>query len=93
MKRQKISISLCLLTIVAGITFAVAQSHHMQNQENDILSANVEALSNDEDDDTKGYSICYSESKVVVGYTYYDCGTCKKVYDEKGKGRYSKCFH
>lgn len=38
------------------------------------------------------YIICYSESKVVTGYTYYDCNSCKKVYDEKGKGGKSKCF-
>lgn len=91
--RKKIFSCLCLLTILAGITFTVAQSYGMQNQENDILFANIEALSNDGEDGTKGYSICYYGSKVVVGYTYYDCVTCKKVYDEKGRGHYSKCFH
>jgi len=39
------------------------------------------------------YHICYSESRVKVGYTYYDCGNCPtKVYDEKGRGSVSKCF-
>ncbi len=39
------------------------------------------------------YHICYSESRVKVGYTYYDCGSCPtKVYDEKGRGNVSKCF-
>ena len=93
---RKIFSCLCLLTIIAGITFTVAHSYGMQNQENDILSANIEALSKGEEDGTdgtKGYSICYYESKVVVGYTYYDCVTCKKVYDEKGRGNYSKCFY
>lgn len=39
------------------------------------------------------YNICYSRSKVKVGYTYYDCGSCKKVYDEQALGAYSKCFY
>ncbi len=40
------------------------------------------------------YNICYYESVVVKGRTYYDCGDCcDKVYDEKGKGHASKCFY
>lgn len=39
-----------------------------------------------------GYNICYYESKVRTGETYYDCGTCEKVYDEEGINRYTKCF-
>jgi hypothetical protein len=35
--------------------------------------------------------VCYWESKVRTGYTYYDCGSCKKVYDEEGRGKASKC--
>lgn len=54
---------------------------------------NVEALADEENTGSgTNYRICYSESKVVTGYTYYDCGTCQKVYDEKGKGNKSKCF-
>lgn len=36
--------------------------------------------------------ICYYESKVKVGFSYYDCGSCTKVYDEEAKGKPSKCW-
>ena len=32
------------------------------------------------------------KSKVRTGYTYYDCGSCDRVYDEQGKGSTSKCL-
>lgn len=32
------------------------------------------------------------KSTVQVGRTYYDCGSCEKVQDEKGKGSYTKCY-
>ena len=60
------------------------------NKGDDLFLANVEALVDEES--SGNYKICYSESVVKVGYTYYDCGTCEKVYDEKGRGRYSKCI-
>ena len=63
--------------------------YHKESERDDLFLANVEALSQGE---SLNYNICYSSSKVVVGYTYYDCGSCEKVYDEKGKGKYSKCF-
>ena len=56
-----------------------------------MLNENIEALTAGESG--RNYNICYSESKVVKGYTYYDCGNCQKVYDEKGKDNYSKCFY
>lgn len=52
---------------------------------------NVEALTSGED--LTNYNICYSKSVVRKGHTYYDCGSCKKIYDENGKGTYSKCFY
>ncbi len=56
-----------------------------------LLMQNVAALSSG-GDAPGNYNICYSESKVAKGHTYYDCGSCDKIYDEKGKGTYSKCF-
>lgn len=53
---------------------------------------NIEALASDAEGGGSNYHICYYESVVKKGYTYYDCGSCEKVYDEKGKGQYSKCF-
>jgi hypothetical protein len=38
------------------------------------------------------YNICFYQSKVRTGYTYYDCGSCSRIYDEQGKGTYSKCW-
>lgn len=56
-----------------------------------ILDANIEALTQTENS-SQSYNICYSSSRVRIGYTYYDCGSCTKYYDEKGLGTYSKCF-
>ena len=61
------------------------------NENSDMMMANVEALSDGESG--QNYNICYFNSKVAIGYTYYDCGKCEKVYDERGRGQYSKCFH
>lgn len=68
-----------------------------QKQDSNILSdltlANVEAIASNESSGTN-YNLCYSQSKVVKGRTYYDCGNCtKKIYDERGKGTYTKCFY
>jgi len=38
------------------------------------------------------HTICYNRSVVRTGHTYYDCQSCDKVYDEKGKGSQSKCW-
>ena len=56
-----------------------------------MLDENVEALTAGEG--SENYNTCYSESKVAKGYTYIDCGSCQKVYDEKGRGPVSKCFY
>ena len=58
--------------------------------ESDLLLANAEALASD--DESSSYRLCYWESRVKKGYSYYDCGSCEKVYDERGKGNISKCF-
>ena len=81
---------LLTLTAAAAITTAAFCIHRQITLSDDPLFANVEALTDDESNDQ--YAICYSESQVRKGATYYDCGTCEKVYDEKGKGTYSKCF-
>lgn len=62
------------------------------NNELSALSlSNIEALASGESGGTN-YNVCYSTSKVRTGYTYYDCGSCKKVYDEQGTKSQSKCF-
>lgn len=75
-----------LLTAFAVVAFLVCQE---KKERNDLFLENVEALSRTE---SSNYNICYSSSRVRIGYTYYDCGDCKKVYDEKGIGSASKCF-
>lgn len=57
--------------------------------DNALLMQNIESLARNESQD---YHICYYESTVQVGRTYYDCGSCEKVQDEKGKGSYTKCY-
>ena len=76
-----------VLLAASAITFASVNKSN--DPMDDLFKANVEALARNE---SANYRICYSESVVKVGYTYYDCGTCAKVYDEKGKGQYSKCW-
>lgn len=44
---------------------------------------NIEALA--EEETGSNYVICYSESRVRKGYTYYDCGTCKKFMMKEEK--------
>ena len=61
------------------------------NSEDDLLLANAEALADGEGE--SNYNLCYYESVVRKGRTYYDCGSCVKVYDERGKGHVSKCFY
>ena len=79
------------IAAVAIATFVGAKTFRLNAIEsNDLLMANVEAMSQEEG--SGNYVICYHESKVRKGWTYYDCGSCSQIYDEKGKGTYSKCF-
>lgn len=83
-----------LATILIVASLCVVSYSSQKNQENDskVFLENVEALTERAEEGGSDGIICYYSSKVSIGYTYYDCGTCKKVYDEKGKGSYSKCF-
>ena len=76
-----------VLLAASAITFASVNKSN--DPMDDLFKANVEALARNE---SGNYRICYSESVVRKGYTYYDCGTCTKIYDEKGRGQYSKCW-
>lgn len=80
------------VVVICGYTVWGQSCYEKKAVENYLMLANVEALA-DGDAGASKYSICYHESKVKVGYTYYDCDGCKKEYDEKGIGSYSKCFH
>ncbi|MBO5313874.1 MAG: hypothetical protein J6A70_01130 [Prevotella sp.] len=80
----------CFLIGAVGFVGLKAFEHSNQNYSTDLLLHNVEALSGDEN--LTNYNICYSESVVRKAHTYYSCDPCVKVYDEKGKGAYSKCF-
>lgn len=84
--------SIFALAVVALASFTSYKTFTPKLSEADVLlNENVEALTNGENG--QSYHICYFESKIVKGYTYYDCGDCPtKVYDEKGRGTYSKCF-
>lgn len=82
--------------LVCAVVLGI-KSHCANNDT--LFYANLEALTNPEDDGGSveygngNYNICYSESRVRSGYTYYDCGSCTKIYDEQGRGIYSKCFY
>lgn len=91
--RNKIFFSVIIFAVG---TFAVLTNYRTAEIKTDaaelMLDENVEALTAGEGNEN--YNICYSESKVAKGHTYHDCGDCPtKIYDEKGKGTYSKCFY
>ena len=91
--KKKIISSVFALALLATAGWGVNKSMNSDANLSDLALANVEALAGDESGGSN-YNICYSESRVKVGYTYYDCGDCpNKVYDEKGRGTYSKCFY
>lgn len=86
---RKIYLRIMSVTTIIVTLFIISISIKVDAPDS-IFQANVEALANDES--SAGYVICYHESTVKVGKTYYDCGTCEKVYDETGTGKYTKCF-
>ena len=78
--------------LVATLVCTVFQMNCKTSSEFTYLLENVEALAGN-DQSGSNYPVCYHKSKVKTGYTYYDCGSCEKVYDEKAKGAESKCFY
>ena len=86
------------LLIGTGAMTSYIKAQQPTTAQEELTLANLEAMAFiDPDLDVDGggqsYVICYSESRVKIGYTYYDCAKCPtKTYDEQGKGRYSKCF-
>lgn len=80
------TITIFSVVLVACISINFTTS----TQANMYLAKNIEALARGEG--SGGFVVCYSESVVRTGYTYYDCGTCTKIYNEKGRGNQSKCF-
>jgi len=90
--KKKIMMLLCIAA-VAIATFVGKKTFESHAYEtSSLIMQNVAALSSGES--SQRYNLCYSESKVVKGRTYYDCGDCPtKVYDEKGVGTVTKCFY
>lgn len=78
--------------LVLALVTTVFQLNRRTSYKFNCLMENVEALA-DNDQSGSRYRICYNRSRVKTGYTYYDCGTCQKVYDEKGKDSESKFFY
>lgn len=91
MNKKIFSLGVCIaMGITAIVAYSLKTSSLSKNSK--LIMDNVEALSSG-DVSSSNYRLCYSESKIAKGYTYYDCGKCEKVYDEKGKGTYTKCFY
>ena len=81
------------VVFAALLIFMLSWKNSMNSQKTlSLVMQNVEALS-EGDVSGSNYHICFHRSKVMVGRTYYDCGSCVKVYDEDGRGKYSKCFY
>ena len=92
MKKIKILVA-SVLCCAMGYTGYTAYEKMTMSEAEKFMIANVEALTSNESGGNN-YNICYYESVVKTGYTYYDCTDCtKKIYDEKGRGHYSKCFY
>lgn len=88
MKKITITIGIASLAIIASLVVNL----NISRQTTTLVMKNVEALARGEGGGIN-HVTCYSESVVKVGATYYDCGNCQKVYNEKGKGSQSKCFN
>lgn len=87
MKKNSKLIIAIIVCFVAAFVFG---AQRLSSKDSFLFNMNVEALADSESGN--GYVICYHQSKVRIGHTYYDCGTCAKIYDEKGYGLYTKCF-
>ena len=91
--KKKILSGVFVVAIAAIAAVNVNFNSEAENALSALNMANVEALA-DGESSGNNYNLCYSESKVRTGYTYYACGDCpNKVYDEQGKGTVSKCFY
>ena len=91
MKKKIIVPGICMAIFIVCL-FLLFNYNCNSRPMNKLITVNVEALTDSEG--SSNYNICYSESVVKKGYTYYDCAKCnEKVYDEKGKGTYSKCYY
>ena len=75
---MKKNVFVCSLVLCSVLCGFIIQNNNIEISE-DVLPMNSPAT-------------CYSESKVSTGYTYIQCGDCKKVYDEKGKGSTGNCY-
>ncbi|HTO15417.1 MAG TPA: hypothetical protein VLZ83_06585 [Edaphocola sp.] len=86
-----------IFAVATGL-FALAMVFNMNvlqsNSAGDVSLESITVMAQAGGESGGGYNICYYESRVRTGYTYYNCSTCNtKIYDEKGKGSYSKCFY
>ena len=90
--KKKILVLPCIAAVAIATFVGTKTLGTNASESNPLLSRNVEALASASSESANSNpTICYPESKVAKSHTYYDCRTCEKVYDEKGKGKYSKC--
>jgi hypothetical protein len=88
--KNKIFIGIAVGAFAIAMVFNISLAE--QKKTNGISLENIVVMAQAQSE-INHYHICYHTSKVRKGYTYYDCGSCSKVYDEKGKGDPSKCFY
>lgn len=82
--------SIFAVALIATVGFGVNKSMKSDTNLSDLALANVEALADGESG--SGNTVdCYSESDYKSGSTYYDCGSCKKEENSKGKGNKRTC--
>lgn len=87
--KMKILISLVACFIATGSFLGYNLTENTSRLDVSLADISVMAQADGESGD---HVICYYESRVRVGHTYYDCGSCTKIYDEQGRGNYSKCW-
>lgn len=90
MKKKIFKVAL-LASLTVCTTIGITSANRDKGSIMNIVFANIEALASSSEGGDN-YKLCYSTSKVKRGCTYYDCGSCQKVYDEKGTGTVTKCF-
>lgn len=88
---MQISKIICATFCIGALLFTGVKTFNYKNHQNDKLDKlNLQALTDDEYVGNRVY--CYSESILMAGYTYWDCGYCQRYEGYQGINMKSTCL-